>query len=236
VVNLDRTLFLMRMWRRMAPLRKLNGTLYSVENYYRNLLVDSAAARCIKLPPLYPAGSGANYSLLNSIFRACFELPITKVLEFGAGQSSLLLDSIASQRREKLTVTTLEEDPNWAEWMGRRVSHEILLRSLEQRTIRGRSTLSYSGIDNLPTGVDLLIIDGPKGTARFSRWAGLEAADRCLSEEFLIIFDDADRKGEQDTIRELLRTIRKPVGTHRVFAAKSQFLVFSDSFRAAAYF
>jgi len=234
--NLSRSLIRLRVWRRLGPLLRIIGSTYARELFYRNILFDAAQAASVKLPVLFPVGSAANYSLLALIFRACHELPVNRVLELGAGQSTLLLNAISGSRSPRLPITTVESDAIWAERIGKQVAHEVLLHRLETREFLGRPALCYAKPEALPTEVDLMIVDGPLGVRRFSRWSALEVASRCLAKEFLIIFDDAERRGEQDTIRVLLRRQFPNADFRTIAAAKSQFLVFTERFSAAAFF
>src|SRR3546814_16016062 len=47
--------------------------------------------------------------------------------------------------------------------------------------------------------------DGPQGSARNSRWGALEILERSLADEFIVIFDDAERRGEQEPAMEFQR-------------------------------
>jgi hypothetical protein len=220
----------------MEPFLSILGSTYARELFYRNILIDAAHASSVKLPVLFPVGGAANYSLLALIFRACQELPVGRVLELGAGQSTLLLNAISTSRSQRLPITTVESDASWAEKIGKQVTHDVLLHALESRDFMGRTASCYSKPETLPTDIDLLIVDGPMGVRRFSRWSALEIASRSLAKEFLIIFDDAERIGEQDTIQTLLKQ-QFPKARFRVIPAKkSQFLVFTEKFSAAAFF
>jgi len=234
--RLSRSLVRVRVWGYLVPFLRTLGATYGRELFYRNLLWDGAQSASVKLPVLFPVGNAANYSLLALIFRACHELPVERVLELGAGQSTLLLDAISKGRAEALAVTTVENDAAWAERIGKKVKHEVLLHNLEPREVMGRRELCYSKPEALPTGVNLLIVDGPRGIPRFSRWSAMEIASRCLAKDFLIIFDDAERVGEQDTIRSLVRSQFPDAGIHTILATKSQVLVYTKGFSAAAFF
>ena len=84
---------------------------------------------------------------------------------------------------------------------------------------------------------DAVIVDGPKQTKRNSRWAALEILDHYLADEFLVLFDDAGRPGDQDLMREFARTCkRQDLDTRFVQASRTQCLIFTPVFRAAKFF
>lgn len=186
----------------------------------------------------FPLRSAANYSLLYLVLRAITELPVHRVLELGCGQTTLLLDDLA--RRRILDITSIEQDPDWARRIQVKVSHRVWQVPLIERSIRGIACHTYDlNPQDLRGAVHLMIVDGPWGRRRYSRWGALEYVETLLAEDFVIIFDDAQRKGEQDTITAVLallggRGIEFACATTR--ALKTQFLIAGGAFREAAYY
>ncbi len=198
---------------------------------YALSLYNGAASLGINLPPLFPFGGAANYSLLYTIFRCVTELNVQNVLELGVGQSSLLLHAV-SQKLSNLSVTSLEHDASWADLIRQRVSHEVQHAPLVSSEVHRVSTQVYD--HKLATRFDMVVVDGPVGTKRNSRWGALEILDSHLNDEFVVIFDDASRPGEIDTIKEF--TARSDVKVAFIHSAKSQCIVCTPAFHAAVYF
>ena len=206
------------------------GTLPAAELFYQQVF-DSAAARSgLAVPPLYPVGSAANAGLLYAIFRLAEEFPGLDWLELGAGQSTLLLDALARAGRVSAALT-LEHDAQWAGRSGARVSHEVRVAPLRQADIFGLAAQTY---DFEPQRrFDVALVDGPIGTPRRSRWGALKILEAGLGDEFIVVFDDAERPGERDTIARFLDA--HPAAGHVfVHAMKSQCLVFTEKYRAVA--
>jgi predicted RNA methylase len=186
----------------------------------------------------YPLRSAANYSLMYLILRVVTELPVHRVLEFGCGQTTLLLDDLA--RRRPLEVASIEQDPVWTARIQAKVTHRVTQAPLVERRIRGVECLAYDmDPSDLGPPVDVMIVDGPWGRRRYSRWGVLEYIDKLLAQDFVIIFDDAQRKGEQDTIAAVLdllngRGLNLAYGITR--ALHTQFLIAAGSYREAAYY
>jgi len=221
--------------RRLGPALRVFGVHARKELFFQTLFYHAAAAAGLTLPVLYPVQSAATYSLLYAILRAVTDLPVRSVLDIGAGESTLLLNALA-QRDPGLRITTLETDRSWAERVGSKVRHAIHHVPLERKLINGRETMGYADLGVLAgQRFDLVLVDGPPGAKRNSRWAALEVLSKCLGEEFLVIFDDAERQGETDTILEFVQHT-SGVNCHSIRSIKSQFLVFTPRFGSAGHF
>jgi len=192
----------------------------------------------------FPVGSAANHSLLYLITRCSAELPISKVLEFGAGQTSLLLDRLTARLHERtVDITTIEQDQFWARKIGQQVRHPVIHAALVQKTVAGRTTFFYDSeqLDS-QEDIEFAIVDGPIACSRSSRWNRSGAAgylsDR-LAADFVVIFDDTERRGESacaDSFERHLTARNIPHHCSTIKAEKQQRLFCSDNFRAAAYF
>lgn len=216
--------------RRLMSLALGSPFVPNSELVYSQVFRDSLSAHNLQTPPLYPVGGAANYSLLYAILRIVSEMPVRQVLEIGAGQSSLLLDCLA--KKWPIHVVTLETNVNWAEIIGGRVSHEIKLSGLASSSIRGQVEPGFDG--KIDGKFDFVIVDGPPGTKQRSRWAALEILENNLADECIVIFDDAERSGEYDTICEF-RRMRPDMGVHYLYGTKSQCVLMTPRFQAAAY-
>jgi predicted O-methyltransferase YrrM len=204
---------------------------------YERLFTNALTGMGIK-SRYFPVKSAANYSLLYLILRAVTELPARRVLELGCGQTTLLLDDLAAQL--PLEVVTLEQDSAWADRIQERVSHRILPAPLVKKTVVGRLVETYAAEPaSLGAEMDLLIIDGPVSERRHSRWGSLEYIEAFLSENMILIFDDAERKGEQDTILATLGLFQERGLDYAISftrARKSQCLIATGNMHPARYF
>lgn len=186
----------------------------------------------------FPVRSAANFSLLYLILRVVSELPVRRVLELGCGQTTLLFDDLARMRA--LDITTVEHDAAWAARMQGRVRHAIRQASLVEREVLGRSCQTYA-LDPAALGapMDFIVVDGPLGRKRCSRWGSLEYLDPLLGTDFVLLFDDAERRGEQDTIEAALRHLRArglDIACAVTRSLKSQVLIAAGACREAVYY
>ena len=198
--------------------------MYGRELLYERLFANGLARFGLE-NRYYASGGAASFSLLYLLLRAITELPIQHVVEFGCGQTTLLLDALQKVRPFK--VDSFEHEPEWAGRIQEEVAHAINVADLVERKVRGRRTQTYDVPDALGS-CNLLVVDGPQQRVRRSRWGALEWIEDRLDDDFLILFDDAERRGELDTIEEALGILRnqgRPVRTRFFHSVKWQFAI-----------
>ena len=174
----------------------------------------------------YATEGSASFSLLYLLLRAVTELPLKYVVELGCGQTSLLLDAL--QQVQPLQTVSLEHDPEWARRIQAQVEHPVVQADLVERRIRGRLVWTYDFDLAGTKSCNLLLVDGPPQATRHSRWGALEWVERGLGDDFLILFDDAERRGELDTIEETLALLREQGRSFRTrffYSVKWQFAI-----------
>ena len=192
----------------------------------------------IRDTPFYPLRSAATYSYLYLLLRAAQELPELRILELGAGQSTRLLDRLA--RQFPLTCTTLEHDADWQQRLQGQVDGTVLHAPLVETRIFGTERPAYDRSVLAPgQRFNTLLVDGPRSSRRRSRWGCLQFIEESLEPEFLIIFDDAERPGELDTIAAALKMLDAKGCVYRtnlVRSVNSQFLIATEPFAGALQF
>lgn len=188
--------------------------------------------------PFYPVRGAANSSYLYLLLRLLTELPIDRVLELGAGESTVLLDRLA--RRRSFQRMTLEDHAGWAERVGARVEAPPRLAPLVPVNVAGHTAPGYDPAVLAGEGpFQLLLVDGPRGSKRRSRWGCLALLEPYLDREFVIVIDDAERRGELDTVRaalDLLAAGGREVSHRFVHAAQTQCVIATPAFQAALHF
>lgn len=153
----------------------------------------------------YPVGAAATYSLMYLLVRIIKELPIEKVVELGSGQSTVLIDRL---KEKSCSHTAYENNSMWANVLrGRLSSCDYRERFLVPKLDYGISYQGYENIEIAP--FDLLLVDGPSGTDKFSRFTCMPLIEANIGREFIIVFDDALRTGEQDTIQHAATLLSK---------------------------
>lgn len=188
---------------------------------------------------LLPVGSAGNASLLYVLVRALRELGFEHALEFGGGVSSSVL-SRALDAGLVQRATTVEHDPAWAAQVSKAASHRVMLSTLTPIRVGPHATDFYADAARIDLGGNaLVLLDGPIGTPRRSRLGIVPFLERHVPDRLLLVLDDCDRLGEQDTIDEVRRLLRSraiPFGEREIRGAKWQHLIYTRTCDAAGYF
>jgi len=225
-----------------AVLRSARWLNPPLEIVYRELLLRDL--KCLGIEDVfYPVGSAANHGLLYAITRSFQEFLITSVLELGCGQSTLLLDALNRRQNEPISIRSVDEDETWADRVRASVSHEVVVAKLAPKTIRGHAIRHYGdGYFERTKAYDLIIVDGPIAPPRqdpLARLGCLEVIETSLASDFIVIVDDAERKGESilvDCMRAHFKQRGTPFGETSIIAAKRQHIFCGGKFQPATYF
>jgi hypothetical protein len=215
----------------------------AMEVVYRELFLRDLAK--LGLEDLYyPVGSAANHSLLYLIARSFMELPVRNVLEMGAGQSSILLNQLNERLKKEANITTVEHDPLWADRIRGQVKHRVNVAALVEKSIDGHRIHHYGdGYFDPSVLYDFVLVDGPpahgKEEMALNRLGALELLNKNLAESFVLIVDDAERRGEEmliGLIRKKLRSDGRDFKEAAIMAAKQQHVFAAGRFLGAAFF
>lgn len=220
-----------------------NSTKPAMEVVYRELFLRDLAR--LGLEDLYyPVGSAANHSLMYLIARSFIELPVSNVLEMGAGQSSILLSQLNDCLKRDAKITTVEHDPLWADRIQRQVRHHVNTAPLVPKSIAGHNIRHYGGEYFDPSTLyDFVLVDGPpahgKQEMALNRLGALELLEKNLAPSFVLIVDDAERRGEEmlvGLIRKRLREDGRDFKEAAIMAAKQQHVFAAGQFVSAVFF
>ena len=194
----------------------INKRLSDIENRQEEILYSeffhdiSKDSDWYKYKNISPSGWAINYKGLWVIYNILTKTNPHNILEFGLGQSSKLIHQYADFF-PGITATTYEHDKNWASFFLKDVDEKYLVNiyytEIEKTKYNGFETLSYKNnckeLNN--DKFDFILVDGPFGSDHYSRSQILHIIPDCLNKSFCILIDDAERKGEQETIDALCR-------------------------------
>ena len=165
------------------------------EQIFQQIFVQQCLNRGVR-NDFYPVGGAAGYTLMYLLFRLLTENRIESIVEFGSGQSTILIDRLHSATASHVCY---EDDPYWHATISAKVGRcDYRLCPLEQREIDGVTCRTYSRMSDVE--FDLMLVDGPRGVEEFSRFGCVETIRSNAAKEFIIVFDDCDRPGEIQTI------------------------------------
>ena len=192
--------------------------------------------------------SAANYSLMYSLYRILNDAQPKNILELGLGQTTKLTSQYAKYFDDaKLTV--LESDEDWIENFSKNleISDNTRIVNLDVETFEYNNTINtrFKDIDKIVESekYDLIIIDAPRGFMKkdgknklldYSRANIWQLIPSNLSDDYIIIMDDYERKGEQNTMdhaKELLKENNKETFSYTAKGLKTQHAIFTEKYR-----
>jgi len=170
-------------------------------NVFRDTIQDSP---WLKNKSFSPGRWAVNYIELYVLYRVLNDLKPKNILECGLGQSSKMTIQFAKHFNSKLSI--FEHNKSWIEFFTEsfeNVSQYIKYCELENIKVNGKEASTYKDFKTQigEEKYDLVFIDGPYGTKNYSRPQALEIVKN-LAKSFVVIFDDYERQGEQNTVRE----------------------------------
>ncbi|MFO1217463.1 MAG: hypothetical protein U1E89_03660 [Burkholderiaceae bacterium] len=153
----------------------------------------------------YPLGGAASYGMLYLLTRLLADEGLSEVVEFGSGQSTVLIDRV---RPEKGYHLCFESDTGWHARIKPRLHRcEYLLLPIVSRTFESVTASTY---DAPPVrDFDLILVDGPHGTPQHSRFGCAEWILGNRRESFVAIVDDTGRPGEGQTVAFIVERLRR---------------------------
>lgn len=210
----------------------------ALEGVYQTIFMRDLARLGIE-DDFYPVGGAANYSLLYLVLRIFRELEPKAVLDIGAGQTSILWSRLFGAEAAD-RMLTVEHDQEWADHVGARIGHEILVSPLEMRREGERIVQTYDWAAIRARGpFDVILCDGPPGATEWSRYGVMSLVDETLPSDFLIVMDDAERNGETQTVEAILSRLEsmgRPAHLGKVRGQKAQAVIAGGAYRRAAFF
>lgn len=190
--------------------RLKNIELQTREIEWANIYHDSIRGKKpIEELALYVGRWGGNYSFFYILNRVLADKKPTTILEFGLGESSKFISAYLENYLLDSYHTIIEQDENWiTSFMGRNKlsgRSDIKHCPVKQISIKGFQSWFYEGLDEQVAGkFDLVIVDGPIGSARYSRYNIMSVIMKITpADDFVIIIDDANRQGEKDTLEDV---------------------------------
>ena len=145
------------------------------------------------------------------LYRVLNEMRPKHILELGLGQTTRMIGQYATFY-EECSHHVVEHDEKWIDFFKRDFflggRTEVVNLALKNKTYcEDDMVLGYDNFKEtfLNKKFDLISIDGPFGfnAKVYSRIDILELLPDCLQPSFVILIDDYDRKGEQNTVAQI---------------------------------
>lgn len=172
-----------------------------------------------------------NYSFFFVLHQILINYSPKKIIEFGSGESTKFISSYNKSVDNLHTHIAIEHDKDWIENLKNKMkyhNYDIIHNPLTEKEKNGHKYNGYQNIDDIPTDGDLYIVDGPFGTEHFSRYDIVYIINKMKpNQQFILIFDDYNRKGEQETGQEVFNLLKekKIIHYHHVYKGKKDQLI-----------
>lgn len=195
----------------------------------------------------------ANYSLAYLLYRILNDASPNNILELGLGQSSKITTQYANHFTDtKLTIMDGSED--WINGFCENLiitdNIDIVNMDLENCEFGGKINLRFKDMLNVVKDekFDFIIVDAPQGFYNDGKWDIFyeyprsnifELIPNNLADDFIIIFDDYQRKGEKKTARHVEKLLQEnniDYYTYSPHAFKDQLLIFTEKYRLVGWF
>ncbi len=188
----------------------------------------------------------ANYSFIYLLFRILDRIEPQNILEFGLGQTTKLTTQYIVHKNPKAHLSVCEHSLDWIKIYRPELPKHKHIRinhlDLEYFGYRRQRNDKYAGLLELvgDQKYDLIIVDGPVGGGKNLPRSNVVdlIGHGNLAEDFVIIFDDAERVGEKNTIKKAQAALRKKsvaFQTFERFGIKRQAYIVSKSRSFAAF-
>jgi len=187
----------------------------------------------------YPDGFAANASLLYLLFKILQKAKPKSILELGSGQSTKLTTRYIKEN-EEAEITIIEDCQEWYDKTKQDIfankRTRFICSHLKQLKYKNKKCFWYSTkiLAEEDKTYELIIVDGPFGTKRNSRIGIANYLPKILDKDnFIIVFDDAARKGEIDTIKAIKKILKKNIISFQefhVYGSKKQTCLVSPNY------
>lgn len=181
---------------------------------FNNTISDS---NWLKDKSFSPGRWAVGYQYLYAVYRILNAVKPKKILELGLGQSTKLLSQYAKANKVVKHIV-VEHDQEWIEFYKKEneVSENTEILKLEREYRKYKNDDKVLAFKNFKEILqrqkfDFISIDAPLGANAkiYARIDVLDILPECLEEEFVIIIDDYNRKGEKNTVNEIERILKE---------------------------
>lgn len=155
-----------------------------------------------------PGRWAVGYQFLYVMYRVLNEVRPKKILELGLGQTTRMISQYAAADSQ-VSHKVVEHDINWEVFFKRdfvlSAQTNLIHLPLIEKCYQDDKLYAYQNFKEVFSNdkFDFISIDGPFGflSKDYARMDILELLPNCLEKSFVIMIDDYNRTGEQNTIK-----------------------------------
>lgn len=202
-----------------------------------------------------PGGWAVDYCFLYTMYRALNACKPSTIIELGLGQTTHMLSQYKTwyninddqQKEGFCNLLTFEHDSDWIAFF--KTQSKVALDIYQCKLVKDTSVVidgetyehinyysNFTNLANIEKKYQFVVIDAPFGTKPYSRIHVLEliANDLIDTNHFVIMIDDMNREGEQNTFKkcqEMLKVRGVKFKTHIYSGEKEHGIIVSDSLK-----
>ena len=195
--------------------------------------------------PIHVGRWAGNYSFFYVLHRILSDYQPNKILELGLGESTKVVSAYLENELHTSTHTVIEHNEEWVHAFHKKFKlspkSNIEVCPLQTKIINQHEVIGYEGFDTKTTDdFDLYLIDGPFGSERFSRYDIISMVEKFEPDkEFIILFDDTNRPGEEETCQKIMSILKEKNIAHHSFkyeGNKASTVIASNAYQYAISF
>lgn len=201
-------------------INNINNRLISIENrvsetVWANIYHDSIRGYVeLEKLPLNIGRWAGSYSFFYLLNRVLKDFKPKNILELGLGESTKFISTYIENYLPDTKHIISEHDEEWISNFNEKFqlskNSSIVQIDLDKKIIEDFEVTSYKDFDaTFQENYDLILIDAPFGSPRYSRYDIVEyIKNKDFSDNFIIILDDTNRTGEKDTLNVLINLLK----------------------------
>ena len=200
-----------QMYRTLNNGAKMQDEVYWAQ-IYNNTVSNSS---WLKNNNFSPGRWAVGYPFLYTMYRVLDEMHPKRILELGMGQTTKMIGQYVAYNSDVEHIV-VEQDKDWIKFFTGisplptksnviHCDYEYVPYKSE-KNVRIFSNFTDKLQDK---SFDFICIDAPIGSYRYSRIDILNILPQCLSESFILMLDDYNRTGEQNTMREITHCLEQ---------------------------
>lgn len=189
----------------------------AMESIWANVFHDTTSkSNWLTDKAFWPGRSALGYQAMYVTYRILNEINPKRILELGLGQSTKLISQYVRANSD-VTHYVVENNQDWINFFSAAypLPPSTKIEKLDWKIIpyKDGEVRIFDGFSKRfkEEKFDFIMVDAPLGAdmKQYSRVDVLEIIPESLSENFVILIDDTDRLGEQNTISEIKKKLEK---------------------------
>lgn len=165
--------------------------------------------------PLNIGRWAGNYTFFYVLNRILMDYKPKRILELGLGESTKFISAYIDHYLLDSNHTVVEQDKEWMKIFLEKNKlssrSSLICCPLVKVSFQGSEVNTYEGFENkVQDKFDFYLIDGPFGSPRNSRRDILNLLTKLnTDDQFIVLMDDTNRIGEQDTLQEIISILKR---------------------------